>query len=374
MADAAARAELRVKRGVCHAFFAYNVGLTIDLDECERLVRELTRRVRIRHKRRAPRYFEYQPAPLRVTRETQALEIGPFRTTPSVDLLLYDFGAVSVSYTIPFDGPLMDLLTLTEALYDDATLLAHSRRAVEQLVADVERAVKRPEVAASVEPYAILQVESLAGACAPAELYTTYAEEIAQILRSERTRLSAEEIEDALARRISFGLDDLAVIDWDAALLFDRDADDVRDVLEFANMELLEMRYLDARLDDALDQSYEVLTSRRRWSRIIPGSSGADLRRIGQLQVDAAVLFEGVNNTLKLLGEQYLARVYRLASERFHLSEWDASILRKLETLESIYQKMSDAAATWRMEILEWIIIVLITVSIIIPFIVPGAY
>jgi uncharacterized Rmd1/YagE family protein len=76
-----------------------------------------------------------------------------------------------------------------------------------------------------------------------------------------------------------------------------------------------------------------------------------------------------VNNALKLLGDQYLARVYRLASQRFHLSEWDASILRKLQTLESIYEKVSDQAASYRMEILEWIIILLIAFEIVWPFI-----
>jgi hypothetical protein len=131
------------------------------------------------------------------------------------------------------------------------------------------------------------------------------------------------------------------------------------------------MRYLDQRLDSSLDQAYEALSRRTtRWS-ILPGSARADLRRIGQLQVDAAILFEGVNNALKLLGDQYLARVYRLVSERFHLAEWDASILRKLETLESIYQKMSDFAATWRLELLEWIIIALIAAEIALSVVVP---
>ena len=52
------------------------------------------------------------------------------------------------------------------------------------------------------------------------------------------------------------------------------------------------------------------------------------MSHIGQLQVESAVLFERVANTLKLLGDQYLARVYRLASQRFHLDAWDASILK----------------------------------------------
>jgi hypothetical protein len=95
----------------------------------------------------------------------------------------------------------------------------------------------------------------------------------------------------------------------------------------------------------------------------------ANLREIAQWQVDSAILFEGVNNVLKLLGDQYLARVYRLTAQRFHLTEWDSSILRKLETLESIYEKISDQIVTRRMEVLEWIIIILFVISIVLPFI-----
>ena len=91
-------------------------------------------------------------------------------------------------------------------------------------------------------------------------------------------------------------------------------------------------------------------------------------RDISQWQVDSAILFEGVNNVLKLIGDQYLARVYRLAAQRFHLADWDASIFRKLETLESIYQKISDQMVSRRMEVQEWIIIFLIAISIVLPF------
>jgi hypothetical protein len=95
------------------------------------------------------------------------------------------------------------------------------------------------------------------------------------------------------------------------------------------------------------------------------GYYSADLRRLAELQVDNAIIFEGVNNTLKLLGDQYLARVYALINKRFHLDEWDTSILRKLQTLDSIYDKISDEAGSRRMEILELVIIVLIAFSIV---------
>jgi hypothetical protein len=129
------------------------------------------------------------------------------------------------------------------------------------------------------------------------------------------------------------------------------------------------MRYLDQKLDRALDQAFERLSKPILSLPRLLGYYGADLRRVAELQVDNAVLFEGVNNTLKLLGDQYLARVYRTANQRFHLKEWDESILRKLETLESIYEKISDQASNRRMEMLEWVIIILIAFSIALEFV-----
>ncbi len=363
----ATAAEPVVQRGVCYALFAYDAGLGIDLDQAERRITALTQRAGIRHRHRAPTYFDYRPAPLRVTQEGEALAVGSFRTTPSVDAVLYDFGALSVSYQIPLQGPLARLVALSEELYESDVLRAHSRRWVENLLAAIAPAVTRARLTEFVETYVIFAIDTLSPPCPPAALYTTHAQEVAQILRTERAALSSQEVSDALAQRISFGADDVAIIDWDVALIVDQDPDDVRAVLEFANVELLEMRFLDQQLDDALDESYETLSRGR--AQVWPGGSRAILRRVGQLQVDNAVLFEGVNNALKLLGDQYLARVYRLVSERFHLAEWDASILRKLQTLESIYQKISDQAANRRIEVLEWIIIGLIAAEILIPFV-----
>src|SRR5205823_5924468 len=110
--------------------FAYDAGLAIDLDESERRITALTQRAAIRHKHRAPRYFEYRPAPLRVTQEGEALAVGAFRTTPSVDTVLYDFGAVSVTYQIPLEGPLARLVTLAEELYESDVLLRSEERRV----------------------------------------------------------------------------------------------------------------------------------------------------------------------------------------------------------------------------------------------------
>lgn len=369
MPAASAAPEPRVENGVCYVFFAYEAAFSIKLDEAERRISETTHRETIKHKRRAPRHFEYQPPPLRVTQDIDPLALGKYRSHDSVDLVLYDFGAVSVVYSIPIQGLLSDLLELSEELYDNEALLTDSRSRVEHILHVIGDAAAKHAIADFVEDYVVFQIESLSPPLSPRELRSRYSQEIARILRAERQPLSEQEVEDALCSAISFSLDDIAIVDWNASLLLDREGDDIRAVLEFANVELLEVRYLDQKLDRAMDQAYETL-SKRSWSlsRLV-GSYSSDLKRVAELQVDSAILFEGVNNTLKLLGDQYLARLYRLVSTRFHLQEWDASIIRKLQTLESIYEKIADQAANRRMEVLEWVIIILIAVSIALEFI-----
>jgi hypothetical protein len=358
--------ELIVAKGTCYPLFAYDVAQSIDLDAAERRVLAAKERLTVKQKRRAPAYFEYRPAPLRVTEEAESLVLGAYRTAPSVELVLYDFGAISVSYAVPLEGPLGGLAALSYELWGNERLVADSRRHVERLLGTLGGAAHRPRIAEFVEDYSIFQIEAFTTPCEAAALGTDYAQTIAQILRAEPHALSQQEIADATGSRISFGLNDATFIDTDATLLFDPEGDDVRAVIEFANTQLVEMRFLDQQLDDALERSYETL-SRRRWARTVgPGLYGPDLRQLAELQLDAALLFERVTNALKLIGEQYLTRVYGLASRRFHLAQWDAAITRKLQTIDSIYAKMADRTASRRMEVLEWIIIVLIALSIIV--------
>jgi hypothetical protein len=358
-----------IESGMCYVSFAYDAARSIDLVRAERRIQQATERPTIAHKRRTPSYFEYQPPPLRTSRDSQPFAVGKFATGSIIDLMIYDFGAVSVTYNLAIDGPFANLLDLSEELYDNEALLRDSRLRVDQLLGVIEDAANQAHPSPVVEDYVIFHVERFAEVIEPKQFCVEHGRQIAQILRAERQTLSDQEVEDALAGQLSYSANDITLVDWNAALLIDSEGDDIRALLDFANVELLEMRYVDQKLDRALDQAHETL-SRRSWrSPWIFAAYGADLRSLAELQVDNATLFEGVNNTLKLVGDQYLARVYRRVNRRFHLDEWDSSIMRKLETLESIYEKISDQASTRRMEILEWVIILLIAFSIALEFI-----
>lgn len=363
--------DFHVDRGTCVALFAYDIARSVDLDWAEHRITAITERSRIKRKQRAPAYFDYTPAPLRISAEMEPLVIGQYRTGAVVEMLLYDFGAVSVSYSLSIRGPFTSLGALSLDLYENALLLADSRRRIEDLLTGLGEAAERPHISDFVEDYLIVHIEQATPRIDPDALLSGFGQSIAQLLRSESQALAGEEVRDSIGHRISFGPDDMSIVDWNAALIYGQEMEDVVAVMEFTNVELLEMRFLDQQLDLALDQAYAA-ASKRRWDRpFLPGTPRTDVRRIARLQVDSAILFEQVTNTLKLFGDQYLARVHRLVSQRFHLESWDASILRKLHTLDSIYGKMTESATAWRMELLEWIIIILIAISIAIPFL-PG--
>jgi hypothetical protein len=332
-----------IRAGFCYALFAYDVGLGIDLDAASLLVRELTQRDAVRHQRPTPRYFNFTHPPLRTIQQGDPIAVGQVATRPRVEMALFDFGAVSVTYQLPLGGLLSGLLAVSSELYENTALLDDSRRRVTALLDSIASAVHRPRIADFVEDYAIFQIAALdmPPGRDTMDVVASSRLRLAQILRAETQPLSAEEVDDALASRIAYGPGETVIIDWNGAVLFHKDIDDIRAVLEYVNVELLELRWLDNQLDLVLNQSYDALARRGtegRWRRSFPLIPDREVRRIAQLQMDNALLFEGVSNALKL------------------------------QAVDSIYQKLSDQAATRRLEVLEWIIILLIALSIVMMF------
>lgn len=373
-----------VARGTCHVCFAADLGFAIDLEQAARLIPVDTARPSIRE-RRTPSHLGIEPSPLQVSVTAPSVRIEPaaivgaggvggaaavepVETLPTAEFTLFDFGGALVTYRLPLSGPLDALVPLSEALYEHAGLAALARRQLGELAAQIGAAIDRPEASQVLEDYAIFHVAAFTEPLAPSTLLREHAATLAAILRGESKPLSAQEIAEAIAQSGSYRPHDLLIVDWNAAFAVDDDFDAIRTVLGFANVELVELRVVDGVLDGLVNRAYETLASRTWRDQVGMGRARHELRRIARLEMDVALVFEQVNNALKLFGDEYLARVYRLASRRLHLAEWDASVLRKLETIERIYDKVSDEQTNRRMELLEWIIIALIAWEVVWAF------
>jgi hypothetical protein len=367
--------------GVLHIYVAFDWGDEIDLEQAGRLapgeVLALSRRSR------TPTWIGYKPPPLRfrLAPVGHGLSSTPQQGLPgleamvrSVEATVFDFGAVSVALEVPFDLSPAGLTQLAGSLSNPVTaegVVQAARQAVAPLHAKLLPAIQKPQWDEKFwEEYFIFQFPP-GQPWSPADLMDVQTGWLAGLVRLEDQPLSAEEVEEAVRLSLHYGPHDLFVPDWAAAVLLDqeRECEETLQTIEFANLQLLEYRYLDDRLDRALDRAYGLIRRAAQSRLPLWRRPAVALRALGELKVDATGLFERTGNVLKLVGDQYLARVYRLLATRFHLREWERSIQRKLEVVEGIYQVVSDQTAAFRMEFLEIIVVVLIFLEIVLALV-----
>jgi hypothetical protein len=195
----------------------------------------------------------------------------------------------------------------------------------------------------------------------------THAGWIAGLVRLEAEPLSEAEVREATKLSLSYTPTDLVVLDWAAGFVADTECSDTLQVIEFANVQLLEFRHIDDRLDDRLEAAYRLIRPDRRSRSPFPRwkTHGDAVRQVREMEIEATSLFERVDNALKLIGDYYLSRVFELTSSRFHLPGWQQSIRRKLETVGDVYDLLIQQAGGHRMEALEITVVILIALEIV---------
>jgi hypothetical protein len=359
---------LPVLGGTLHAYVAFDWGEEVDLDHARRLVPAEVQT--FPRRRRTPTSIGYRPPPLHFLLEPRALELpeaGAAQVRPEVTV--FDIAAVSVGLQIPFRLEPAALVRLAGWLADPAALVRLARAAVEPLHRRLLPAIQHPLWQDDLsEEYFVFQLPP-GEPLAPAPLLEAHADWLAGLLRLEAGPLSKEEVAEALRLHLSYAPGDLFVPDWGATVLLDRDCDETLEVVEFANLQLLEYRHLDARLDDNLATAYGLIHRLTRSWLPLWRTHGRRLRALGELKVVATEMFERAGNALKLVGDQYLARAYAQVAARFHLGDWEQSIRHKLDAIEGVYKVLSDQAATYRAELLEIIVVLLIVVEVVLAFV-----
>jgi hypothetical protein len=354
--------------GMLHVYVAFDWGDEVDLDRAHQLVpAEL---LVFPRRRRTPTSIAYRPPPLRLHLGSTSFtwpELG--RAAMVTEVTLFDFAGVSIAFHVPFQLSASALHGLAGWLAESGPLIQLARSVLEplhqKLLPAIHHATWREDFS---EEYFVFQ---LPPGSPEAPLGTTenlVSEWLAGLVRLESGPLSIAEVAEATRLQIGYSPADLFVADWAAAVLFDRDCDETLQTIEFANLQLLEYRYIDNRLDERMLDAYGLLHALVGSWLPLWRSYSRSLRALGELKLEANVLFERTGNVLKLVGDQYLARVYRLLAARFHLEAWEHSIQRKLEVAEGAYRVVSDQAATSRMEVLEIVVVLLILLEIILTF------
>lgn len=371
----AAPASLRVS-GAAIVYRLADIGYGIALDRAGDLLAE-SGPERVRPVRGEGQAIQIPNPPVTVILGAESVVVGPHRLDVEVSARLFDFGVVSLRVRVPTPGELSweaftafgNAIDAEDGLRD--VFDVHRRRLIER----IRPAVDRPFVAPVTEDYIVYRVSRLIGAQGEAlETAALRDVDVVPLLLNERRPLSADARRELLPHRFSYYADDLAILTWDNALVVEPAPNDtdVQFILEFANAQLLELRYFDALLDAELPKMYDRVATLRARPRSLVGRRFAPLLAELQTMVaDTTELVELVENSLKVTDDVYLARVYSAALEIFRGHAWRAGIDRKLGIIRETYGMLSAEAQAARAEALEAAIVILIVAEIVLAFVLP---
>jgi hypothetical protein len=187
------------------------------------------------------------------------------------------------------------------------------------------------------------------------------------LLIGEKTNVSAQMREEIIRNSLSYTTDDLAILSWDSALLCSPDSPtDIIDLIEFANVQVLELRYYDRELTREMEKMYDDIEHADRLSAFRRGRQyHAIMVKLMETSAEISEIIEKVDNLIKVTEDVYYARVYATALKVLRSSQWSESVSRKIEVIQENYSMLSDEVRIQHSNFLEWVIIILIALEFV---------
>jgi len=185
------------------------------------------------------------------------------------------------------------------------------------------------------------------------------------LLMGERIDFSEQMREQVLKNRLSYSQADFAIITWDTALICEpEDPGDLRDLIEFANVQSLELRYYDNVLNKQMEKMYddiELAETKSSYRKMRHYREIIGTRM--QLIADITEVRERIENLIKITEDIYYARVYQTTLKVLRSDQWTESLNRKLQVIQQNYTLLSNEVNIQHSYFLEWIIIVIIALE-----------
>jgi len=351
-------------RGSVLVLIQYDVCEELRLDRLRQIISARTvQQPSMKHV--APAYVRYERPPVVVPIDPLVLETGE---RLEGEVKYYDYGIVSVIYQLPFAGDWESLVRLSSRWVWDIDFASRAEPIVRQRLARATDAMIKPYSKWLSEDYFIFHVREADGAPDAATLTREHGIRIAQVVRGDRLQLSSAECNEVLNSQVSYYASDVAVIGWNAALLFDSNAGAETSIqlLEYANSQLLEFRHYDETLTGILDHVYDVLDQKTgffaRWGL---ARSATDLHTV---LLDVAELTERADNAIKFLSDMFAARFYRLAAAKIGVPDYKDLVARKLRTAEDLYDSMVEQFNQSRGFFLEATVVLILLIELIFLF------
>jgi hypothetical protein len=351
---------VRIQKGSVLVYRIFDIAEEIDLGRA----RTLLQNIKGPNSFRVPRFIDRglvvktQPLAFELGQMDVSLEGGSFRM--NVIGKVRDFGVLSLVYEIPLPpGISWDELVALAADLEEGSEIDHiAQEQAREVNERIRDSLKRPSSWHVFEDYIIYNFEKFEGDTSAANLLERA--DVAALLLAEDDTVIAQKTRDLiLENTYQYGAGDLALVEWNSALVVEEvPSRDVADILEFAVTHLLEMRFYDDLLDKRLAQLYDDIE--RSKNSVFRAPFAQIYQDASTRYIEFSEFTERVENSLKVVGDFYLATVYRAATRRFRLADWQQNITRKMNLLAQVSSLLQGEVNIRRSHWMEITIIVLI--------------
>ena len=360
---------LLVKKGKIIIYRLFDAATDIDLTVVEQTVKSGAKRLSFT-RRPYMKALQFTNPP--VSLEMQSFNKSVFNSDARVSVIAkaYDFGVVSIAFEIPIPaGTSFTLLQeATRALSQDAEVDSISRAYALQLMDMISSAISNPEIKEGfIEDYMVVYAEELSGGLPMSD--PAVRSMLSSLLTYETRELSPSSREDTLTHSFSYYADDLIILHIDNAFICEPSgSSDLPDILEFANAQILEMRYYDHLMDRELKRIYAEVSGAVRWPLFGIRKYERFAKKMMRTVTEMTEVTEKVNNSLKVTEDIYYARVYRAFMALMRSKDWETSIKEKIQIVMNTLGMIHEEISSRRGYLLELGIFILIILELLVVF------
>lgn len=356
-----------ITAGAVHAFFLFDVAHAVDLTRVGTVVGAPATPATLQDKSPGASKVRYFVPP--VIADGEQLGIRPvdgFRTR----VKWYDYGVISLMLSRSFCGTWPELVSLGQELIENESIEREAAAVARDVVMKSRDALVGQRDSVLTEDYLVFAVHTLRQPASAEAVLAEHGADIAQLLRGERQPLSRQEREEVLRSSLSYLADDLVVPAYNAAFVLDSatGTQATLEILEFVNAQLIEFRYHDEQLETELTRIYSSLQQPRWTERFLGRRPTQAARQLHSLFVDVNELTDRMENSLKLVGDVYAARLASLAGSRLGLEAWKRNVEEKLKTLDDIYRFTVEQTGMSQGNMLEAIIVLILVFELALLF------
>ena len=281
---------------------------------------------------------------------------------------IWDYGVVSIMFQIPIAAGTTweSLINISAQLEQDTLIDEAARFRTQELVNLIGPAVRDAHSWHEFEDYNIFFFEEIDGIKDCLELLEKV--DVACLVVAENTvKLSDSTKKLILESTLQYSTNDLCIIDWNSAIVIEPSGKkEVPEAIEFSLTHLMEMRYYDALIDQKLAMLYDAIEETR--GKFFNKSFSSLSREASARYIEFSEFIERVDNSFKVVGDFYLARIFRVASDEFRIPEWEGNITRKMGLLANLSELLQGEINVNRSLWLEITIVVLIMFELITTF------